>query len=335
MDLRRKIEKAGFWRALVQWGFFLLVLTLGIRFGLFVRHFASGAAAPYVSRPPGVEGFLPIGALVSFKYWLLSGIFNGIHPAALVIFLTILALTLVAGKAFCGWLCPVGTLSEALGNLGKRTFGRNFRPWGWADFLLRGLKYALLLFFVKLILLDMPLPALQGFLASPYWAVSDVRMLHFFTRMTGFTLSVLSVLAVLSLIYRHFWCRYLCPYGALLGFVALLSPVRIRRNAAHCTDCQGCSRSCPAHLPVHRKSAVRSPECLACQSCIDHCPQAGALAMSPPLWQKPLPAWAFAGLVVLLFAAGIGAGIATGHWHSVLSNADFRQLIPLADSFGH
>ncbi len=334
MNWRQRIKGAGFWRSLVQWGFFFCVAVVGIRFGLFVRHFATGGA-PYFERPPGVEGFLPIGALVSFKYWLLSGIIHPVHPAALVIFLTILALTLVVGKAFCGWLCPVGTLSEGLGKLGQRIFGGNFQIRGWFDVLLRGLKYAVLLFFIKLILLDMPAAALQRFLGSPYWAISDVRMLHFFTRISSLTLSVLAVLAGLSLLFRHFWCRYLCPYGALLGLIGLLSPLRIRRAPDRCTGCQSCSRACPAHLPVHRKTAIRSPECLACLSCVANCPETEALAMTPSFRQRPLPGWAFAALVTILFAAGIATGMATGHWHSTLTNADYRQLIPLADRFGH
>jgi len=49
------------WRAVVQWGFFAWVVVIGIRFGAFVRHFETGGTTPLVSRPPGVEGFLPIG----------------------------------------------------------------------------------------------------------------------------------------------------------------------------------------------------------------------------------------------------------------------------------
>lgn len=335
MDWRGRVGTARFWRALIQWGFFCWIAVLGVRFGLFVRHFATGGATPYVSRPPGVEGFLPIGALVSLKYWLVSGILSPVHPAALVIFLTILGMTLVVGKAFCGWLCPVGTLSEGLANVGEKVFARNFRIPKWLDIPLRGIKYALLLFFLQLILLGMPAAALRGFLSSPYWAVADVRMLHFFTRMTSLTLAILTVLAALSLLYRHFWCRYLCPYGALLGLLALFGPIRIRRSAENCTGCQRCSRACPAALPVHRKEAIRSPECLACLSCVGHCPEERALAMAPRYGQGSLSGWAFAGLVALLFTAGLGIGMATGHWHTILTNADYTRLIPLADRFGH
>ncbi len=204
----------------------------------------------------------------------------------------------------------------------------------WLDTVLRGCKYLLLLFFIKIILLDMPTAALAAFLDSPYWAISDVKMLHFFTRLSATTLMVVSLLIVLSLFYRHAWCRYLCPYGALLGVVALLSPFRIRRNQQLCTECGACSESCPAHLPVSRKKSIGSAECSACLGCLSSCRQPGALHISP-LPNRSFPWWGFAAIVVCLFAAGVASGMLSGHWQSSLTADDFRRLIPLADRMGH
>ena len=95
-------------RTIVQWFFLVWVVGIGIRFGMFINSVESGAAAPLVSRPPGVEGFLPIGALTSVKYWLVSGKIHPVHPAALVIFLAILLMSLLAKKSFCSWLCQIG-----------------------------------------------------------------------------------------------------------------------------------------------------------------------------------------------------------------------------------
>jgi hypothetical protein len=68
-------------------------------------------------------------------------------------------------------------------------------------------KYLLLLLFIKLIVIDMPTAALQAFLADSYWAVADVKMLHFFTAPSNLSLAILGTLAVLSIVYRNFWCR--------------------------------------------------------------------------------------------------------------------------------
>ncbi|WP_306536193.1 4Fe-4S binding protein [Geobacter sp.] len=323
------------WRAIVQWVFFAWVVFIGIRFDTFVRHFETSGITPLVSRPPGVEGFLPIGALASTKLWLATGTINPVHPAALVIFLTIVGMSLVAKKSFCSWLCPVGTLSEAAWKLGRRLFGRTFRVWPWLDGALRGVKYLLLLFFVKIILVDMPALAVAAFLDAPYWAVSDVKMLHFFTKMSATTVVVLALLTGLSLLYKNVWCRYLCPYGALLGVASFLSPFKVRRDTAGCTGCRSCSRACPSGLPVHGKEKIRSAECTGCLTCVASCPELEVLRMAPSFWKRPLPAWTFPALVVLLFAAGIGAGMATGYWHSSLTYDDYRQLIPMVPYLNH
>jgi polyferredoxin len=287
MNFRQHLRRPGFWRLLVQWTFFAWTLFIGIRFGLFVRHFETAGAGPFIARPPGVEGFLPIGALVSLKYWLTTGIVDIIHPAALVLFLTIVGMSLLAKKTFCSWLCPVGTLSEAAWKVGRRIFGRNFTLWRWLDLPLRSLKYLLLAFFGKIILFDMPAQALGSFLATPYWAVSDVKMLHFFTRPSGTSLTVVAVLTGLSLLYRNFWCRYLCPYGALLGLASLLSPFKVRRSVEDCNDCGRCRRACPAHLPVDRRRRVASAECTGCLTCTEACPpgsfRSRSFASSPPV----------------------------------------------------
>ncbi|MBN2644600.1 MAG: 4Fe-4S binding protein [Desulfuromonadaceae bacterium] len=323
------------WRGLVQWLFLLWVLYLGIRLGLFVEHFTSGGLTPAIARPTGVDGFLPIGGLVSLKYWLLADHFDTRHPAALVLLLTFMSMSFLTKKSFCSWLCPVGTLSEGLWKLGQRLFGRNFVPWRWLDRLLCSLKYLLLAFFVKILWVDMMAPAIGDFLRTPYWAVSDIKMLHFFTHPSRTTLLVLGVLVGLSLLYRNVWCRYLCPYGALLGVLSLFSPFKIRRQRENCTDCRQCSRACPFHIQVHRQEAVCSTQCTGCLSCVESCPT-GCLSMKPPLPQSvAVPRWLFPLCLLLVYVVGVGLGMATGHWHSDLTAADYQHLIPLLQKMQH
>jgi len=321
------------WRWAIQWLMLGWCLFLGVQFALFVRHFQNPAVNPYYPRPPGVEGFLPIGALVSFKAWVTRGYLDPVHPAALVLFVTFLAMALVTRKSFCSFICPVGTLSEPLWKLGQRLFRRNFRIWSWLDVVLRGAKYALLLFFAKLILLDMPGAALQGFLSGSYWAVADIRMLHFFTDMSLTSGVVIGGLVLLSLVYKNIWCRYLCPYGALLGMLSWFSPLVVRRFTSRCTDCGTCSRVCPTLLDVQHKDGVYSPECTGCLTCVSKCPEEGALRVS--VWRRPLPSWVFILLVVAVFASGVAAGMVSGHWQTRLSYEDYRQLVPLAERIGH
>lgn len=332
MTLKLMVKKATHWRVLIQWVFLGWCVFLGIQFALFVRHFEAMGQGPYYPRPPGVEGFLPIGALVGLKAWLTTGYFDSVHPAALVLFLTFLLMALLTRKSFCSWLCPVGTLSEGFWKLGRKLLGRNFRIWGWLDRLLRVAKYALLLFFVKLVLFDMPVMALQGFLKAPYWAIADVRMLHFFTSMSLTSLLIILALSALSVVYQNFWCRYLCPYGALLGFLSFFSPLRVVRREKSCVDCGACSKACPARIDVQHKDYVCSVECTGCLTCVDSCPEPETLKIG--FWKRPLPSWVFVMMVIGVFAGGVLLGKLSGHWETSLNYADYQRLVPMAHRLG-
>ena len=160
-------------------------------------------------------------------------------------------------------------------------------------------------------------------------------MLDFFRRLGSTSAVVIGVLLFVSVPVKNAWCRYLCPYGALLGLVALLSPTRIRRNADVCIDCAKCAKACPAGLPVDRIASVRSAECSACMLCVTACPAVGALDLSVSKRRGRLPAWTLAAGIVTIFLALVGYARAAGYWHTPVTDAQYRDLIPRAAEFGH
>ncbi|MCP4576329.1 MAG: 4Fe-4S binding protein [Deltaproteobacteria bacterium] len=314
-----------------QLGVFLITIGIGIQFFIHV-HQASGDGVVTVVRPPGVEGFLPIGALMGWKLFIETGIWDPIHPAAMVLLGFAAFISLLLRKSFCGWFCPVGTFSEWLWKLGRRLFGKNFKLPPWLDYPLRTLKYLLLGFFVKIIF-SMSSPAILGFLQSPYYQISDVKMLHFFTRISTLTVIVLTILVIWSILVRNAWCRYLCPYGALMGLLALCSPTRIRRNPDTCIGCKSCSDACPYDLPVDRKLKIISPECNGCMECTRVCPVENTLAlktagMGANGWNTARLGTVIMGIVILMvYIAGI-----TGHWKSSVTENEFRARLKTIDS---
>jgi polyferredoxin len=320
-------------RHAVQLAFLALNVWIGVEFYLWVRYYETGGAGVYVPRPAGVEGWLPIASLMNLKYWFVTGEVPRMHPAGMFLLLAFVGISFLLRKSFCSWLCPVGTFSEWLWRAGRSIFRRNFRLPKWADVGLRGLKYALLGLFLYAVA-SMSALAIRAFLDGPYGVISDVKMLNFFRHMGVAAAVVLGALAVASIFYQNFWCRFLCPYGALLGLVARFSPVRIRRSPSLCMDCAKCAKACPSLLPVDVLLTVRSPECTGCYECIASCPAAGALEMTVTR-RRVLPAWAMAAAIGLVFVALVGYARWAGYWHTDVSSETYFDLIPRAAEFQH
>ncbi len=323
-----------------QAAFLVLNLVLGTQFYFWVRQFEAGGAPTSFGRPAGVEGWLPIAALMNLKYLLLTGHVPSLHPAGLFLLISFLAMSFLFRRAFCSWLCPVGTLSEYLWQLGRKIFRRNFPLPVWLDLPLRSLKYVLLGFLVWAVS-SMAVDELAAFMNSPYGVIADVKMLNFFRHMGETGAVVLGVLVGASLLIQNFWCRYLCPYGALLGITSLFSPARIRRNPESCIDCAKCAKACPSALPVDRLITIKSAECTGCLECVAVCPAKGALSLSlppiPALVPKApkMPTWAVAAGIAVLFFGIVGFAKTSGYWDSQVTRATYQQLVPHADEARH
>ena len=353
-------------RRVLQVAFTVLAVAIGVQFALWAGAHIDGRE-PALPRPAGVEGFLPISALMSLRLWLAGQGVHPVHPAALAILLGIILMSTVLAKSFCSHLCPVGAISEWLGRLGRRLLGRTWEPPRWLDIPLRSLKYLLLGFFVWATWVVMDLPGVRAFLDSPYNRVADVKMGLFFVNASRTTIAVLGVLVVGSMLVRDLWCRYLCPYGALLGFFGRLAPLKVTRDAATCTDCRKCTKVCPARLPVHAMNRVASVECTSCQDCVAACPVKDCLAVRLAPARRPLPLfWSRGGgcppaahpqpctppnppsqrrqsRTLLRPALAVGLALAvylgvtlgfrvSGHWRSSVSEAEYAARLPHLDS---
>lgn len=312
----------------VQIWFLLFSFWIGLRFYAFSAHFEL-PGRPFVQRPPSVEAFLPIAGMIGFKHFLLTGNIDPLHPAAVVTFTAIIAVSLLLKKGFCGWICPVGTLSQGLWMAGERLFGRTRIPWRHADMLLRVVKYALMAFFLYVVGITMSEISIAAFFSSDYYKVADIKTMKFFTEMSKTTFWFLVITGGLSLLYKNVWCRYLCPYGALLGLLSLLSPAKVQRDDNKCIHCRACSRNCPSLIDVEKKRIVSSPECFGCLTCVSHCPAEGALDLTAGTGgsRRPVPPFFYPAALLLIFFAIIGAAIVSGHWQSAISYDQYMEII--------
>jgi polyferredoxin len=239
-------------------------------------------------------------------------------------------MSVVVAKSFCSHVCPIGLLSELLGRFGLRLTEKTLTPPKWLDIPLRALKFLLLGFFAWAVWYAMDPPAVEAFLSSPYAKIVDAKMWLFFAEPTRLTIAVLGILIVGSVFVRDLWCRYLCPYGALVGLLGRLAPLKVTRNPEICTDCESCTTVCPARLKVHTMQRVASIECTSCQDCVVACPVESCLAVRPPkliaaaAWLRPVTATV---LAVGLYLAVIAGFKAAGHWHTSISEEEYHRRL--------
>lgn len=253
---------------LLRWGLLATVLVAVTGIGLWHQR----AGSP---KPVGVDALCPFGGLETFWSLVTTGaLLQRIAVSSVVLLLIAVVLAVVFGRAFCGYLCPLGFLQELFGKL-RRLFGmkRQAQLPARLDRPARWLKYALL------VVIALWTWSAAGLVIRAYdpWAawmhVSSAELLSEF----GIGAAVLVLSLVASVVYERFFCRYLCPMGALLGTLKPLSLFHVRRDTKSCIGCGACDMACPMGIQVSETSSVDSAECISCNECVNACPVAGVL----------------------------------------------------------
>lgn len=306
-------------------------IWIGIEFYLFIQYIHNSNAAEQIVRPPGVEAWLPIGSLVSLRHFWETGTVNNIHPAGMMIFVTILITAFLFKKGFCSWICPVGFVSELVGDFSDKLFKRRIKPPKWLDYPLRSLKYLILLFFLHAILISMSSLAIESFIYTDYNIASDFLMMQFFTNITPLALKIVIGLVLLSVVVRGFWCRYLCPYGALLGLLNFISPTRIVRNSKTCIDCSSCTTACPSFIKVEKVKEVYSDECTGCMACIDSCPVEKTLEVKIVKKSITLNKAKWAAILLLFFWGSMLGYKYFGPWQNEVTVEEYQRILPIVE----
>ena len=246
--------------------------------------------------------------------------------------LLVLATAPLLGRAFCGWVCPLGTTMDMLHSLPRR---RTLPCWLLAGrWLLLAGFLAAAAFGISLAHMAAPLslagrmygllalPALGGLLS---WLQQVGRPVLDALGLTGLALAELKIplyativwtglMTVLllggSALVRRWWCRALCPVGALLGLCGR-KPAWKRQVFASCTHCGRCARQCPMGAITGRGSSTSHLDCIQCRRCQAVCPeQAVMFGLANTESARPQPAPANPARRAIL--AGAGLGLAAG-----------------------
>ncbi|WP_028762959.1 4Fe-4S binding protein [Shewanella colwelliana] len=325
-------------REVIQHLLALSMLLVGIQFAANAVMLKMGMT-PWLMRPDVGDAFLPIAGGIEIKAIVTLGLWDQNHPAAAVMLTLVLLTGLLCKRAFCGWACPLGLAGEYLYKFRKRFIKSELLPPKWLDWPLRMLKY-LLLAGLLYIIITMPTASLPQYLNGNYHKIADLKMALFFITPGLVTLIGFGIILGLAAWRRQGFCRYICPYGALLGLLSFLSPFKIRRNTEHCLiesrgmSCDKCTRACPAAINVHTQANIRSDECQACMRCISACPKKEALQFSTRNGIQLSGRGLMIMLLMILFMLPLIA-YSCGYWVSQTPTEIRMYLIQHLNAIGH
>ena len=285
------------WYTRARWVVQLLALAA------YLAAFILARRGPYL--PAAANLFLRLDPLAALAQALSGREF----VAGMLLSLLVIGLALGLGRAWCGWLCPLGAILDVFSPSRRRVRALEAaEPWRRVKILLVVLILAsALLGSLSLMVLD-PLTLLTRSLASSVWPALDRFVLALETGLyrvpllaplvgrtdlllrpavfpaeplpsrvaLGFGVLLASVIG-LNWLAERFWCRYLCPLGGLLALLSRLAIVK-RTVASGCNACGACTHVCPtATIRADRQFASDPAECTMCLECLAACPRQGAV----------------------------------------------------------
>ena len=254
-------------RRVVQWFFFVLIGLIVLNHSLV----ESGSGIPFLASA-SLHGVCPFGGVETLYTYLASGLFvQKIHDSSLVLAAIVILMSILFGPVFCGWVCPLGTVQEWVSKIGKKLFKRRFNHFvpTKLDNVLRYMRYVVLIWVLYV-------TATSGSLIfeayDPYFALFN----FWSTEVAWSGLAILCVTLVLSVFVERPWCKYACPYGAVLGLTNLFRVFSIKRAESTCKADGACSIMCPMNIQVDMVKTVRNHQCISCLECTSEaiCPVA-------------------------------------------------------------
>lgn len=235
-----------------------------------------------------IDALCPFGGIETLQKWIASGgqFIAKTHASNLILLFAVVVGTLIAGGAFCGWVCPFGATQDLLSAIRRRLKIPEIHVPEKLDRVLRYGRFVTL----GVILLQTALTVKLWFADfDPYRTLFGLDWLFAFDWLASWPAYIvtLGVLAATLFVERGF-CRYACPLGGAISVLGRFSLLRIRRDGPSCKGCAVCEIPCPVKLHVASANVVSS-NCIGCMACVDACPRHGSLELKlHPTWIDPI-----------------------------------------------
>jgi len=188
----------------------------------------------------------------------------------LLAMVTIFIITIILGRFFCGWLCTFGAINDFIYIISKKVFKTKFKVDEKVDSVLKYLKYVILLFIIAVIWTS-GTKAFDSY--SPWDAFAQVDNISgAISQYTGGFI-ILAIIAIGAVFIERFFCRYLCPLGAVFTILSKAKILKIKKLRDKCGSCRICTNNCSMGIKLYEMDKVSSGECINCFKCIDVCPR--------------------------------------------------------------
>lgn len=188
--------------------------------------------------------------------------------------LAVIPVTILAGRFFCGWMCAFGALTDWVYQVVSRLTKNRFRMPAQADRILKAVKYVLLV-----LLIALGFAGVSVTMFSP-WDVFGLVLTVGSAPQWGTVLKslipgllILILILLVSAFSERFFCRYLCPLGAVLRLSSSGHLLRIDKPRDGCGKCRVCENACAMGIPLREMDSVRTGECIQCMKCVEACPR--------------------------------------------------------------
>ncbi len=209
---------------------------------------------------------------------LISGVFSfAAFMPQLLIILAVIPVTIIMGRIFCGFVCSFGALGDFVWFISNKLHVKKIKVSEQADKVLKLVKYALLVFLVMFVW------TLGAITINADWNPWNIfgmyTSLSAWSSMTGLlTIGglLLAMIVAVSFFIERFFCRYLCPLGAVFGIVSKFRLLKIKKPTDACKSCKVCTNNCAMGIDMYKHDVIKSGECIDCFQCIAPCPRQNA-----------------------------------------------------------